>query len=180
MEIESQRLILRDYKESDWERVHIYGSDSDFSKYEPWGPNSIEDTKNFITDMIKQANNKSRYKFEFAIIEKSSNLLIGGCGLRRKCVKSNVADFGYAVGPEFQSKGYATEATQQLIKFGFEDLKLSVIVAICDVRNVASYRVMEKCNMQKVGLFENAREFKGEVRSHYCYEITKDEYIERT
>jgi hypothetical protein len=48
MNLTTERLLLRNYKTEDWEWVHIYGSDSDFSKYELWSPNTLEDTHKFI------------------------------------------------------------------------------------------------------------------------------------
>jgi RimJ/RimL family protein N-acetyltransferase len=54
MEIETTRLMLRNYRTEDWERVHIYGADPIFSRYEAWGPNTPEDTKKFIADMVAQ------------------------------------------------------------------------------------------------------------------------------
>ncbi len=174
-EITTQRLKLRAYVTNDWERVHIYGSDPDFSKYELWGPNSVEDTHKFIAEMIEQSKSSPRYKFDFAVCLKEDDLLIGGCGIRRETEKSNVANLGWAINPEFQSKGFATEAARALISFGFNDLKLAVIYATCDTRNTPSFKVMEKLGMKKVGLMKGTKEVKGHVRDSYRYELTQNE-----
>ena len=55
MTLETGRLLLRNYRTEDGERVHIYGSSAEFSKYELWGPNALEDTHNFVTEMVQQA-----------------------------------------------------------------------------------------------------------------------------
>lgn len=170
-ELETDRFLLRNYEHSDWERVHLYGADPDFSKYELWGPNSIEDTQKFIADMVEQAASTPRYKFDFAICLKDSGLLIGGCGIRRETEMSKVASLGWAINPEFQSMGYATEAAKALIKFGFEKLNLSVIYATCDTRNNASFRVMEKIGMKRVGFIKGTIEVKGYIRDSYRYEM---------
>ena len=62
MNLTTERLLLRNYSAEDWERVHIYGSDPDFSKYKPWGPNTLEDTHKFIAEMIQEAESNRRYK----------------------------------------------------------------------------------------------------------------------
>ena len=54
MSFTTERLILRSYKVEDWKRVHIYGADAEFSKYELWGPNTLEDTNKFVNEMIQQ------------------------------------------------------------------------------------------------------------------------------
>lgn len=44
--IKTERLLLRNYKESDFDRVHLYASLPDFSQFDVWGPNTEEDTRN--------------------------------------------------------------------------------------------------------------------------------------
>lgn len=172
-ELITDRLNLRFYVESDWERVHIYGANPDFSEYEFWGPNTIEDTKKFVADMVVQNKSSPRFKFDLAICSKDTGLLIGGCGIRRETELSSIANLGWAINPEFQNKGYATEAARALIEFGFNDLGLSVIYALCDARNVASFKVMEKLGMKRVGFIKGEKEVKGFVRDSFRYEVVK-------
>lgn len=171
MSFMTERLILRNYNIKDWERVHIYGADPEFSKYEFWGPNTLEDTHNFVADMAQQAESNPRFKFDFAICLKENGLLIGGCGIRRETELSQVANLGWAINSEFQGKGFATEAAKVLIEYGFQKLNLSVIYATCDTRNTPSYKVMEKLGMKRVGLIKGTSEVKGYVRDSYRYEI---------
>jgi ribosomal-protein-alanine N-acetyltransferase len=175
--LETDRIILRSYQHSDWERVHLYGSLPDFAQYDSWGPNSEEDTKNFIQDAIHKTLKNPQFEYEFAIIDKKSNLLIGGCGIRRDDSSSSVANLGYAINPDFQGKGFASECTKLLLKFGFNELKLFVIYATCDSENIASFKVMEKCKMKKVGFYIGKRKFKNKISDEFRYEITKEEFI---
>ena len=46
--VETDRIKLRDYEMRDWQAVHQYAKNPNFSKYVSWGPNTIEDTKMFI------------------------------------------------------------------------------------------------------------------------------------
>lgn len=172
MEFLTERLRLRAYRAEDWERVHIYGADPDFSKYELWGPNSIEDTHKFVGEMVSQASSSPRFKFDFAVCLKESDLLIGGCGIRREAEESLVANLGWAINSEFQGRGYATEAARSLIQFGFGQLRLSVIYATCDTRNTPSYKVMEKLKMRRVGFIKGTKEVKGHIRDSYRYELS--------
>ncbi len=169
--LSTERLILRNYQTNDWERVHLYGRDPDFSRYELWGPNTEEDTRKFVNEMVLQASESPRYKFDLAICLKDSDLLIGGCGIRREAEASHIANLGWAINPEFQSRGYATEAAQALIRFGFAKLQLLMIYATCDARNTASFKVMEKLGMQRVGLRKGDRMQKGHLRDTFRYEL---------
>jgi RimJ/RimL family protein N-acetyltransferase len=60
-----------------------------------------------------------------------------------------------------------------LISFGFNQLKLDVIYATCDTRNAASYRVMEKLGMKRVGTMKGDKLVKGHMRDSYRYELTR-------
>ena len=167
----TERLFLRAYQREDWERVHIYGSNPDFSKYELWGPNTLEDTHKFIADMMAQTESNPRYQFDFAVCMRENGLLIGGCGIRREAELSQVANLGWAINPEFQNCGYATEAAAALLEYGLKSLLLSVIYATCDTRNTPSFKVMEKLGMKRVGFIKGTKEVKGHVRDSYRYEL---------
>lgn len=171
--LQTSRLILRNYRTEDWERVHIYGSVPEFSKYELWGPNTVEDSKSFVNLMLEQAQAARRTNFDFAVCLKDQDLLIGGCGIRRETEESAVAFLGWAINPDFQKQGYATEAARALISFGFDHLGLSMIYATCDTRNAASYRVMEKLGMKRVGTMKGDKLVKGHVRDSCRYELTR-------
>lgn len=169
--IEATRLVLRPYRLEDFERVHAYGSLPDFSKYDVWGPNTEEDSRKFIEDAITKSTSKEAFEFEMAVCLKENGLLIGGCGIRRESEHSRVANIGYAIDPNFQSKGYATEAARRIIEFGFSELDLAVIYATCDTRNSASYKVMENCGMKRVGHHLKHKKIRGYMRDSYRYEI---------
>jgi RimJ/RimL family protein N-acetyltransferase len=79
--LRTRRLILRDFREEDWESVHSYASDPEVVKYMPWGPNTEEETKGFVRRALKWQEEWPRQHFELAVILKADDSLIGGCGL---------------------------------------------------------------------------------------------------
>ena len=66
--------------------------------------------------------------------------------------ESGEIEVGYAVAQKFQQKGYATEAAEVCLAYGFEQLNLRKIVAVTRPENTASRRVMEKLGMRYDGL----------------------------
>jgi RimJ/RimL family protein N-acetyltransferase len=56
-------------------------------------------------------------------------------------------DIGYALLPKFEGLGYATEAAQSVLTFGFNTLKATRILAISDVENIGSAKVLQKIGM---------------------------------
>jgi len=169
--IETHRLYLRDFKESDFMAVHEYGSIPDFSQYEQWGPNTEPHSLNFILASIEKATHIPRYEYELAVILQSTGQLIGSGHLARETQESLVGNVGYAINPKFQNQGYATEVARSLITFGFINLNLLVIYATCDTRNIASFKVLEKCGMRKVGHTLGDRKIYGQIYDSFRYEI---------
>lgn len=86
----------------------------------------------------------------FGIKPRPKNQFIGGIGLifERRC---NRAEIGYWIAEPFWNKGYATEATKSIIKFGFEILNLNKFTSSHLARNPASGKVMIKSGMTKEG-----------------------------
>jgi len=78
MELETERLSIREYKPSDLNSVHEYTSDPEVMKYMPFGPNTLEQSKNFLDQAITRQQKETRTDYELAVILIESNKLIGG------------------------------------------------------------------------------------------------------
>lgn len=172
-ELQTPRLILRPYRPEDWEAIHRYAAIPDFSQYDVWGPNTEADTKKFVADCIGQLSQNPVQRYELAVELKADESLIGGCGLKRSLQDSGLAGLGYAINPDFQRQGYATEAALALIRFGFEELGLSLVYAECDTRNLSSRRVMEKAGMKLATVLDRHKVIKGVMTDSYRYEIRR-------
>ena len=72
MQLETSHLILRDHQFEDWIDIHEYAKDSEFSKYDAWGPNSEQDSKDFVQRTILDTLTIPRFKFDLAVVEKKS------------------------------------------------------------------------------------------------------------
>lgn len=53
--LHTERLVLRDFEEADWEAVHCYASDPEVVRYMSWGPNTEEDTRGFIQRKLAES-----------------------------------------------------------------------------------------------------------------------------
>ena len=169
--IETTRLLLRPYVIEDWAHVHTYAAIPEFSRFEAWGPNSVEDTKRFVGECIASMSEQPILGYQLAVVHREADRLIGGCTLKRKKVDIQQAFLGYAIHPDFQCRGYATEVGAALVEFGFNSLQLVRIYAECNTQNIASRRVMEKLGMRMVSLRKNRRESKGVMVDTYEYEL---------
>ena len=59
------------------------------------------------------------------------------------------AELGWVLDPGHAGRGYATEAVDELLRMGFEDLGIRRIVAYCFADNEASWRLMERLGMRR-------------------------------
>ncbi|MBN1813150.1 MAG: GNAT family N-acetyltransferase [Anaerolineae bacterium] len=174
--LETERLILREFEESDLQAIQEYASDPKVVRYMGWGPNSEEDTRAFLKRAFEQRSKQPRVEYGLAIILKTENRPIGSGGITIDNPDHKEAELGYCFNRRFWGQGYATEAARAFIAFGFEELGLHRIYATCDPANVASARVMEKIGMQREGHLREHRWRKGRWRDSYLYAILEQEW----
>ena len=174
--LETERLLLREFEDSDWEAVHEYGSDLEVVKYLLWGPNTEEESRNFIRGAIDYQQQEPRKNYVFAVVLKVEDLLIGGCGIHMSTTESPEGWLGYCYNRHFWGKGYATEVARALLAFGFKELGLHRIFATCDVENVASARVLEKIGMRREGHLREHKWARRRWRDSFLYAILDHEW----
>lgn len=144
-EIKTDRLILRPLDISDLETVHIYASDKENALYMLWLPNdTIEKTSKFLNNVTLEWKKDSPNYYEFAII--FDGLQIGAISVALNDTK-NVGELGWIINKKYWKRGIATEAAFAIKEFALNILKLEKIVAHCDYRNVASYKLMQQIGM---------------------------------
>jgi RimJ/RimL family protein N-acetyltransferase len=117
-----------------------------------------------------------RDSIEVAVELRSDNYLIGGMRITFLDCTNRTADFGYTFNRRYWNNGYATEGTRALLHLAFSNLKLHRVWATCDVRNHASYRVMEKLGMRREALFKRDVLQKGEWRDSYLYAVLAEQW----
>lgn len=171
--LSSEKLMLREFTKSDWVNVHQYASKDIVCQYQPWGPNTEKDSKDFVHQIIKDSTQKPRKRFGLAVIYKE--MMIGAVELNIRDFINKVGEIAYIVNPDYWGKGVATEAATMLIDFGFKELKLHRIYATCDPRNVASSRVLEKLGMTMEGKLRENIFIKDGWRDSLIYSILEHE-----
>ena len=151
MQLETRRLILRDYTLDDWPAVNAYTSDPQVVQYLSFGPTTPEQTREHLQWSIAAAAEQPRSLYELAVVLRSEQRLIGTATLQMDHRERRQAYFSYLFHRDYWRQGYATEAMRCLIDFGFTQLHLHRIADDCDARNHASARVMEKLGMRREG-----------------------------
>jgi len=174
--IQSKRLLLREFKETDWQAVHSYASDPEVVRFMDWGPNTENETKAFVSRSISSQKEKPRRKYTLAITLKGENKIIGSCDICLVSSENKEGWIGYCLNRQLWRKGYATEAAKALLGFGFQELELHRIFATVDPANIASINVLEKINMQLEGHLREHKWVKGKWRDSVLYAILESEW----
>ncbi len=151
MILTTDRLILREFNENDWQPILAYQSDPRFLRYYQWDTRTESDVRAFVRGFITWQQMQPRAKYQLAITLRAGGALIGNCGIRKKESADPIAEIGYEIAPLHWGAGYATEAARALVAFGFEQLRLHRIWAWCIAENAASARVLEKVGMRQEG-----------------------------
>jgi [ribosomal protein S5]-alanine N-acetyltransferase len=176
---QTERLILREFREEDWEAVHEYGSNPETVKYMPFGPNTVQMTRDFLKTVLDNQKAQPRLSFDFALINKIDNKLIGSCRIKIANAGYKEGELGYILNRQYWNQGYMSEAAGKVMAFGFEQLGLHRIYAACNHDNTGSYRVMEKNGMRREGLFRECELIKGVWCDFLLYSILDHEWRAR-
>ena len=179
MELITERLILRDLNQEDFEAVHAYTSDPENVRYMTWGPYDEAGTRAFLDKIIARQGDTPRTSYVFAITLKESGRLIGHCGIYLTD-EGHQAVLGWILHRDYWNRGYMTESVKALLKFGFEGLRLHRICAYCNTENGATSHVMEKCGMRREGAFLKSKRGRPgmdkEWNDEYLYAILAEEW----
>jgi [ribosomal protein S5]-alanine N-acetyltransferase len=161
MELTTERLILREFKYDDWPDILAYQREPLYLRYYEWTDRTPEAVQAFVQMFLAQQQEEPRIKFQLAVVLRSSQQLIGNCGVRMKAAGAHEGDIGYELSPHHWGNGYATEAARAIVDFGFTGLKLHRLSSWCIADNVASANVLRKLGMQPEGRLRENEYFKG-------------------
>ncbi len=178
-QIESERLWIRRFKDSDLAPFMAYRNDPKVARYQSWDSCDDQEARAFIREMESAQPGVPGEWFQFAIESKQTQDLIGDCGLRVDEDEPYRAEIGFTLAREYQGRGLASEAVSLLLDYAFDTLGLHRIVAIADCRNAPSVALLERLDLRREGHFLENIWFKGRWADEYLYAVLKDEWLHK-
>lgn len=179
MQLETSRLILRPWKDSDLEPFAALNADPDVMEFFP-KLMTLEET----AAMVERVN--ARYEADsfcfWAAEEKETGNFIGFIGLGRPSFEAHFmpcVEIGWRLARPYWGKGYAPEGAKEVLRDGFERANLDEIVAFTAALNAKSIRVMEKISMHrdpKDDFLHPVLEDGHHLKPHVLYRITRAEW----
>jgi RimJ/RimL family protein N-acetyltransferase len=176
MELQTDRLLLRELRADDWPALLAYQSQPDDLLYYHWTERDAKSVQTFLDMFLEQQAEQPRSKFMLGVELKSSGSLIGICGIRLDEPGSHQGEIGYELAPQHWGQGYASEAARRVVAHGFGPMGLHRIAADCVAENTASAHVMEKLGMRLEGRLREAEFFKGRWWDTLLYAMLVDEW----
>ena len=174
--IETQRLKLRLFNVNDAQDLYEYCSDGEVTKYLPFA--TYTTTQEAVTriEYCQNIYTKLDRPIIWAIEYKENGKVIGNIDFVKWSLENKEAEIGCVLNKHYWNQGIMTEAVKAVIEFGFNNMELNRIEMVCDQRNVASAKVMEKSGLKYEGTLRNKKVVKGEVVTLKYYSILKEEY----
>ena len=179
MILETERLILRRWEDSDAESLYEYGKDPDVGPIAGWPAHrSINESR----DVIRNVLNGSE---AYAICLKTDNRAIGAIELKLNghtdmTERDDECELGYWLGKPFWGQGIMPEAVTEMLRHAFEDIGMTKVWVGYYEGNVKSKRVQEKCGFHYQWKTEGVDvPLMHEKRTGHVSSITKDQWQSR-
>ena len=143
MTFETERLILRPWREDDAESLYKYASDPEVGPKAGWPPHtSVEDSRQIIRQVLSVPET-------YAVCLKESGEAVGSVGLKMGDAtdmtdRADECELGYWIGRPFWGRGLIPEASRELLRHAFEELNMQAVWCGYYDGNTKSRRVQDK------------------------------------
>ena len=173
MILHTSRLVLRPWRENDADDLYKYAKDSDIGLPAGWPPHtSVEHSREIIRTVFSAPDT-------FAVCLKDNDRAIGSIGFHRNDLAEDEDEYelGYWIGKEFWGQGLIPEAAREMLRYAFEDLKMSRIWCGYYDGNEKSRRVQEKLGFVYVRRTEGIEvSLLGEIRTGHSNLMTRERW----
>jgi ribosomal-protein-alanine N-acetyltransferase len=174
--LETPRLILREYEESDWRDILAYAADPDTLRYRLAEPATEAEVREGLAHIRSQRQETPRLRYELAPVRRDTGQVIGWVPLLLTPPALQEAEIGWTLARAHWGQGYATEAAHAVLAFAFETLELHRVWARCQPENTASWRIMEKLGMRREAHFVECQFARGRWVDNYYYALLAREW----
>ncbi|HPF52402.1 MAG TPA: GNAT family N-acetyltransferase [Draconibacterium sp.] len=172
----TNRLFLRPVNIEDKASIYKYRSDHETDRYQSSGIHTMDDMDDFFDKISSEINIPGTW-FQFAIIERDSNLLIGDIGVHFLETSDNrQVEIGYTLDKNFRGKGYAREALTKIIDYLITHLNKHRIIASIDPENTDSIKLIERIGFRKEAHFVESLFLQGKWVDDVIYAMLAREW----
>jgi RimJ/RimL family protein N-acetyltransferase len=175
MNLLTERLVLRDFEEPDWEAMLAIEGDAEAVRYQSFEPRTEVGCRVYIARDVA-SRSPHRFCFDLAVTLASTGRLVGRVGLDIKAPERLLGELWFILERGSWGQGLMPEAARGLVDFGFQEKKLLRIFLECDPRNTPAVRVAEKIGMKREGVLREHTHIKGEWCDALFYGVLAREW----
>lgn len=177
--LETERLILRDYKPADFDVYYRLKSDEQTMYYlKDIQLHSLEEARSDFESVLKDQRSLSR-QFYFLHMElKDTHQQVGSIGytVTADTPEGKLVHLGYFTWPHCWGKGYTSEALKKVMEYAFTQNNVYRITTGCLADNIGSERVMQKCGMIQEAEHVDYEYHDGRLKTRLEYRLLKGEW----
>ena len=170
-------VILRELVVDDWPAVHAFAGSPETCRYQAWGPNTEEQTREFVQGAVDAWSQSPQTRYVYAACLDGDVIGVGELKVRSRAHRQG--EISYMVHPRVWGRGVGTALGGQLLNRGFGELGLHRIYATCDPRNLASARVLTKLGMTHEGRHRHTMLIRDGWRDSEVFSLLDEEWTSR-
>jgi RimJ/RimL family protein N-acetyltransferase len=146
------------------------------NRFQGWIPYTIEDVKDFIENRISSQIDQEDSWFQFVILTRVENQIIGDIGMHFISKENRLVELGVTIAQKYQGKGYATETMIGAINFLFKELGKHRIICSIDPRNLKSEALVKRLGFRKEAHFKKSLFLWNEWVDDMIYALLNEEW----
>src|SRR5262245_59089547 len=144
--LETERLILRSFREEDVHAMAVLFANPDFMRFSLGVYTERKQTVDFIDKVTGW--DRAGMPSQFAVVPRGEHPVIGYCGFHHHPEVPGEVEIGYRLHPDYWNRGLISEAARAVRDHAFADLKLPRVISLIHPENIPSRRVAEKNGMK--------------------------------
>jgi [ribosomal protein S5]-alanine N-acetyltransferase len=178
MQLETERLIIRPYMESDLIESFEIMQNPELFNYLHMSVMTLEEYKGLFQWLIESYSTPfdQPFKYSFAIRSKETGVFVGWCGVGILDFSPSDKELYYLIGRDYWGNDYASEAAMALTTYAFDVIGLDQLYAKADSRNAASLRIITKLGFKFECVLEDLTGDNEDCNGQLKYVLTNTSY----
>lgn len=170
--LETERLLLRRFAENDAKEIYEgFINQEDFLYYTNKKRRTLEEEINSLKGIKEKYDNPEYYNWLITL--KDSKKIIGAINLNVDNFNESL-EFNYAIDDRYKGNGYMTEALNVIKGYCMNEIKANRFFGGCEINNIGSKRVMEKCLLKYEGTLRNHLKLRDGYHDMHLYSFIRN------
>jgi RimJ/RimL family protein N-acetyltransferase len=179
--IETDRLTLRRYRDTDYDDLLKLQSNPDVTRFLLYDPKTPEQVKESLAGRLADVPmDTDGQALTVAVILRETGRHVGEVTLFVQNAEHRGGELGFVFHPEFHGRGFAAEASNEVLRLGFEELGMHRIIGRLDAANSSSAKLLKRLGMRHEATFVKNEFLKGRWTDEAVFAMLAEEWDKRS